>query len=179
MTSARIMNLLPSKSTCKSTLLTAAFVTVHVAAYLDREQDNESSSVITFSLTSKIVASLHTAYAFYEVLENFERAGQYFNPSKYKLASAGALVTSLGTLAGVWAVGDSRANLILGVSNAGSNFFGRLFSAAHRKAVMSELIVSFDGLETPATATPPLPATQTEPDLESGNAYRSMSPTGF
>jgi hypothetical protein len=146
MSYARITNLLPTKSVIETTLLTAAFITVHVGAYLDREQDNESTSVMTFSMISKLVATCHTSAAVFKVWENLERAGQHINPSKYKAASGGALAASAGTLAGVWAAADSRINLVLGISNAASNFLGRVFSSAHRKAVMSELVVSFDSL---------------------------------
>lgn len=145
MSTTRITNCLPSKNMIETTLLTAAFVTIHVAAYLDRAQDIESNNAgISLSLASKILASLHSASALFKIWENFERAGHHAHVGKYMVASGLSLVTAFGALGGVWGVADSEANLALGVTNATGNFLGRLFSSANRNAVMSELEVRFD-----------------------------------
>jgi hypothetical protein len=163
MSYTRITSLLPSKSTVKAGVYTGFFIALHIAAWLDREQDNENDPPISLSLLSKIAVSAHTAAVAAEMLDDFSMVSIHSTMSKYKAGGAAMLAGSAATLAGVWATADSRANMVLGVVNASSNFVGRLFSGAHRKAVMSENVVNFDHLEQKA-----------QDDMENGEAYNSL-----
>jgi hypothetical protein len=147
MSYSRITNLLPSRNTLKASAYTGAFILVHLAAWWDREIDKADDPLITISLVSKIIASAHTFAVGMEVWEDLSMVSLNPNLNKYKLAAASMLLVSTSTLVGTLAAADSAANMILGVANANSNFAGRLFSGAHRKAVMSEQMIDFDRLE--------------------------------
>jgi hypothetical protein len=167
MSYSRITNLLPSKNTVKSGLYTGLFITIHIAAWLDREQDNENNPPITLSLLSKIVASIHTAAALAEILDDLSLASLHSNLGKYKAGAGGMLAGSFASVAGVWATTDSKANMIFGVANATFNGVGRLFSGTHRNIVMAEEVINFEHLEQKAE--------DDSNQMERGESYRTLA----
>jgi hypothetical protein len=129
-----------SKNTMEASLLTSAFLAIHIVAYLDRESDkicDKASDYISLSFMSKIISILHSLATTIKVYENFERSGGVGHNSRYKTFAVLSVAGSFGLIAGQWLTSHSIGNLGCALGNGVFNFFGRLSSAAYRKKVAS------------------------------------------
>jgi len=134
-------------STAASFTIRATVLITHVLAYYDRmrEQDDDDFHADHLRLTflSQMLATGHTLATLFEIAKNYNRAGIEMGKSKPKYFTGTCILGSVATLTAAWASSHSEASLVCSIANSGWNFFGKLSSAMHRKAVLNEMKVDF------------------------------------